>query len=240
MNAVPDLYDPGYLRALFDEMAGSYERVNFITSFGYSERWRRRAVDRLGLQPGEFVLDWMTGMGEGWGRILRRIGPTGRLVATDLSPEMLSHARGRLARWSDHELTIIEGDVLRNTTPDASVDAVVCLFGVKTLSPEQRRRFASELHRVLRPGGRFSLVEVSVPSARVLRLPYMFYLRRVIPMLGRMLLGDPENYRMLGVYTDRFSDAAGMIEDLRAVGLETRPVTEFFGCATGAVGRRPA
>lgn len=233
------LYDPGYLRALFDEMAGSYERVNFITSFGFSERWRRHAVDRLELMPGAVVLDWMTGMGEGWGRILRRIGPQGRLVATDLSPGMLGHAASRLERWRGHAIEVVEGDVLDNPTPSGSVDAVLCLFGVKTLSPSQRRRFAEELARVLRPGGRFSIIEVSVPPRRILRWPYGLYLRRVIPILGRLLLGDPETYRMLGVYTDRYGDSTALLADLRATGLEAHPVSEFFGCATGARGRRP-
>ena len=76
--------------------------------------------------------------------------------------------------------------------PDASADAIVSLFGVKTLSDAQCQHLASEIARVLRLGGRFSLIEVSVPRNQWLRRPYLFYLSRVIPILGALLLGHSE------------------------------------------------
>jgi ubiquinone/menaquinone biosynthesis methyltransferase len=233
-----DVYDPGYVRRLFDEMSGSYERTNLITSFGFSRRWRLQAVDRLELRPGMAVHDWMTGMGEGWSPLLRRIGPAGRLVAVDLSMGMLAHARRRLATIPNAAVEIVEGDLLELGLATDSADAILCLFGVKTLSVADRARFASELARVLRPGGTYSLIEVSVPRWRPLRLAYLFYLKRVIPTLGRLLLGNPENYRMLGVYTERFGDCRALVEVLRATGLEATYAESFFGCATGVHGSR--
>jgi demethylmenaquinone methyltransferase/2-methoxy-6-polyprenyl-1,4-benzoquinol methylase len=92
---------------------------------------------------------------------------------------------------------------------------------------------------VLRPGGRFSLIEVSVPRHRLLRVPYLFYLVHVIPLLGRLLLGNPENYRMLGVYTTAYGDARRSLPAFRDAGLEVQVVESCFGCATGLVGRKP-
>jgi ubiquinone/menaquinone biosynthesis methyltransferase len=235
-----DIHDPDFVRRLFDEMAGSYERVNLITSFGFSRRWRRQCVERADPEHGMTVFDAMTGMGEGWSHILPRIGQSGRIVAIDLSPGMLMHARRRQAAWPGHDIVLQEGDVLANGLPDASVDVVVSLFGLKTLSAEQSHRLALEIARVLRPGGRFALIEVSVPPNRLLRSVYGFYLKRVIPLLGAVLLGNPENYRMLGVYTARFGDARGFAERLRQAGLETMYASYFFGCASGAWGTRPA
>jgi demethylmenaquinone methyltransferase/2-methoxy-6-polyprenyl-1,4-benzoquinol methylase len=235
-----DVYDPGYVRRLFDEMSGSYERTNLITSFGFSRRWRLQAVKRLRLRRGDAVHDWMTGMGEGWSPVLAQIGGLGRLVAVDLSAGMLGHARARLERRPDRRVEIVEGDLLELGLPTASADAILCLFGVKTLSVPDRARFAAELARVLRPAGRYSLIEVSVPGWRPLRLAYLFYLKRVIPILGRILLGNPENYRMLGVYTERFGDCRHLVPLVQAAGLEARFVESFFGCATGVVGIRPA
>jgi demethylmenaquinone methyltransferase/2-methoxy-6-polyprenyl-1,4-benzoquinol methylase len=217
-------------------MSGSYERTNLITSFGFSRRWRLQAVERLGLRPGMAVQDWMTGMGEGWSPILRRIGPGGSLVGIDLSAGMLRHARGRLATRPDGRITVIEDDLFEADLGDASADAVLCLFGVKTLRPPDRERFVAELARVLKPGGSYSLIEVSVPGWLPLRMAYLFYLKRVIPLLGRIL---PENYRMLGIYTERFGDCRQLVPLLRAAGLEAHHAQSFFGCATGVWGSRP-
>lgn len=123
--------------------------------------------------------------------------------------------------------------------PDASADAIVSLFGVKTLSDAQCQHLASEIARVLRLGGRFSLIEVSVPRNQWLRRPYLFYLSRVIPILGALLLGHSEDYRMLGVYTIRFGDCTRLMAFLSATGLEVEPASYFFGCASGVRGSRP-
>jgi ubiquinone/menaquinone biosynthesis C-methylase UbiE len=254
-----DLYDPAYVRSLFDAMATTYERVNTATSFGFSRPWRRQTADLLRLEPGMVVLDAMTGMGEGWPYLRLDLA---RIVALDLSPGMLRHAvarRARMtalvvghrrARWpgraqppakpSAPAIDIAEVDACATSLPDASVDAVPCLFGLKTLSPAQQHVFAAEVVRILRPGGRYSLIEVSVPRNALLRVPYLFYLRRIVPILGRLLLGDPENYRMLGVYTAAFGDARRALPAFHAAGLEAAFVERFFGCATGIVGSKPA
>ena len=235
-----DLYDPAYIRALFDSMAGSYERVNIITSFGFSRRWRKAAVAALEARSGDVVVDAMTGMGEGWPFLAARLGPTGRIVATDLSPGMLAGARARRAAVPGLSIDVRECDSLACGLPDESVDGVLCLFGIKTLSAPQRLAFAAEIHRILRPGGRYSMIEVSTPPMWLLRWPYGFYLRRIIPLLGRLLLGDPDNYRMLAIYTMAFGDAHAMRVALEMVGLRARFTSHFFGCATGVVGERPS
>lgn len=238
-NDQRDLYDTAYVRELFDAMSDSYERVNELTSFGFSRRWRRQAVAWLAPEPGHVVLDAMCGVGEGWRHLGPRLGRGGRIVALDLSPGMVRHAARRAAGDAGTEVDLRVQDVLDSGLGDASVDGVLCLFGIKTLSVEQRKAFAQETARVLRHGGRFSFIEVSMPSTRLLRWPYMTYLRHVIPVLGRLLLGGPESYRMLAEYTARFGDARGMAEALRGVGLEAELTSAFFGCATGIAGHRP-
>lgn len=233
-----DLYDPSVVAGLFDRMAASYERVNELTSFGFSRRWRRQAVGWLDPRPGDTVLDAMTGMGEGWRYLSPRIGPGGRIVAIDLSSGMLHQAKRRRERPGSPSLDLRLGDALRTGLPDASVDRVLCLFGTKTLSAEQQTAFAHEIARVLRPGGRFSLIEVSVPPRRLMRAPYLAYLRVAIPVLGRILLGDPESYRMLAIYTTRYHDSRALADRMRAAGLETELRSVMFGCATGVAGHR--
>ncbi|OGO56859.1 MAG: hypothetical protein A2V85_13810 [Chloroflexi bacterium RBG_16_72_14] len=84
-----------------------------------------------------------------------------------------------------------------------------------------------------------ALVEVSSPPGRALRATYLLYLKQVIPVLGRILLGNPENYRMLGRYTERFGDAGRLVPVFAAAGLDVAGLSLFFGCATGIVGRKP-
>jgi ubiquinone/menaquinone biosynthesis C-methylase UbiE len=78
-----------------------------------------------------------------------------------------------------------------------------------------------------------------VPPLLPLRAAYMFYLKWVIPLIGRLLLGNPDCYRMLGVYTQAFGNATHFAGCLRKAGLEVDPVSYFFGCATGVRGRKP-
>ncbi len=233
---VADIYDPGFVLRLFEEMSSSYERMNYITSFGFSERWRRQLVHAAHLQPGDVVADLMTGMGECWRPILRGIGPKGKLIALDFSEGMLRFARPLVPRYPAHSITILHEDLFQNSISDHSVDVVLSGFGMKTFSDAQLAAMARTIARMLKPGGRIALMDVSTPTAAVMRWPYMFYLKRVIPLLGWLFLGNPENYRMLGRYSERFGNAQKVAQIFNDNGLQVDYVSYFFGCATGVVG----
>lgn len=184
------------------------------------------------------MVDLMAGMGEMWPDLACFVGPEGAITAVDISPVMCEAAR----RHGDAlacPLTIHLADALACPLADESADMVYASFGLKTFSPEQCRRLADEVARILKPGGGFALVEISVPNWRLLRGPYLFYLRRVIPLLGRLMLGNPDNYRMLGIYTTRFGNCAEVQAMFQQAGLETRYRALFFGCASAIIGRRP-
>jgi len=91
----------------------------------------------------------------------------------------------------------------------------------------------------LKPGGTYSFVEISVPPFLPLRGAYMFYLKWLIPLAGRLLLGNPDTYRMLGAYTQAFDNSTHFADCLRLAGLTVVPVSYFFGCATGVRGLKP-
>lgn len=233
-----DIYSAGFVRALFNEMSGSYERVNFITSFGFSERWRKACLSRAASAEGHSALDLMTGMGESWPYLLPALGASGTLHAVDFSPGMLEHARARSEEFSGYKVHIKEEDALATSVGEGSVDRVYSLFGLKTLNGDQTRRLAQEIRRVLKPSGEFSLIEVSVPGNPMLRFFYMFYLKVGIPILGRLFLGNPDNYRMLGIYTERFGNSLAAVEAFREAGLDAHYHEYFFGCATGISGTK--
>jgi demethylmenaquinone methyltransferase/2-methoxy-6-polyprenyl-1,4-benzoquinol methylase len=219
-------------------MSGSYEVVNHITSFGFSRRWRQQCVEQIRLANGMRAYDLMTGMGEGWVYIVKGVGPTGKIVAMDISPNMLKHAQTQREKLAEYDIEIVEGNVLENGFADNSADCVISLFGVKTLSDEQKAQFAREIKRILKPEGQYSLIEVSVPQNGLLRMLYMFYLKYGIPLIGKLVLGNPENYRMLGIYTEAFGNCHGLRGILSTAGLNAQYVEYFFGCASGVWGRK--
>jgi demethylmenaquinone methyltransferase/2-methoxy-6-polyprenyl-1,4-benzoquinol methylase len=242
-NRAPDIYDAGFVERLFDEMSGTYERVNYLSSFGFSRRWREQFVGEAfvgeaSIGSGMTVCDLMCGVGECWEAIYAHLGGS-RLVALDFSGGMLRLAERRRAKSPDFDVTLRREDALASSLGDGYADRIVCGFGVKTLSDEQREVFASEVARLLRPGGSFSLVEVSVPRGWWLRVPYMLYLKYIIPIIGWVLLGNPENYRMLGVYTERFGNCRRMRDALVRNGLHATYHEYFFGCASGVSGSKP-
>jgi ubiquinone/menaquinone biosynthesis C-methylase UbiE len=116
---------------------------------------------------------------------------------------------------------------------------VLSSFGLNTFTHEERGRLAGEVYRILKPGGRFSFVEISVPTFRPIRAIYMCYVRYGVPLLGRLLLGNPDNYRLLGVYTTEFGDCSAFAQQCVDAGLESNVTRFFFGCATGVVGLKP-
>ena len=236
----PDLYNPTFVRAFFDEMSKTYGVTNNISSFGFCKRWREQCVAHVVIRPGMTVYDLMTGMGECWQPIRQQLHDQGYLVALDFSSEMCHRARRHAAEFQPLSVQVVEEDVLRNTLETASADCTVSTFGLKTFSDEQKVVLAQEIARLLRPGGSFSLLEISVPSLPLLRLPYVFYLKYVIPLIGKLLLGNPNNYRLLGVYTKRFGNCHTMAACLRAAGLHVEYKQFFFGCATALVGRKPS
>ena len=228
-------HEDAYVQALFDHMSPTYGFMNLVTSFGFSELWRRACVRNAGISPGSRVCDMMSGSGECWKYALRR---GGSVVAIDFSRVMNERQRKRIRSWGG-QVDIRCENALRTSILEDSIDCVVGAFGLKTLSPEALGAFAREIRRILKPGGRFSLLEISTAEGWFLSPLYRWYLRSVIPRVGSLCLGDIECYRMLGCYTDQFvsCERAGAV--FAEAGLEVAVHRHFYGCATSLVGTKP-
>ncbi|HWF92724.1 MAG TPA: class I SAM-dependent methyltransferase [Terriglobales bacterium] len=228
-------YDPITVRALFDEMSATYGVVNLVASFGFAARWRHQAVENLPFANGVHIVDLMSGMNELCHSISKYVTKNVCLTGVDFSPEMVSKAR---TDWpfvvENHLADIFKWDIL-----SCSADVVVSSFGLKTFDGSQQHELARRVARLLRPGGIFSFVEISVPPARLLQRLYLFYLIHVIPWIGKLFLGNPDNYRMLGFYAREFGCCRHFATCLREQGLEVVELSYFFGCATGVRGFKP-
>jgi demethylmenaquinone methyltransferase/2-methoxy-6-polyprenyl-1,4-benzoquinol methylase len=228
-------FEPKAVRALFDEMAATYGIVNVISSFGFAARWRHHVVKDLPIKEAAHVVDLMSGMSELCRSLAIYVASEVRVTAIDISPEMIRRAR---KDWP-FPVEIHLGDVLSWEFEPGCADVVICSFGLKTFDRHQQAQLAKCVARMLRPGGWFSFVEISVPPARLFRWAYLIYLNKVIPWIGRLFLGNPSNYRMLGVYTREFGSCKHFAECLRAHSMEVAESRYFFGCATGVRGVKP-
>ncbi|MEM9419516.1 MAG: class I SAM-dependent methyltransferase [Planctomycetota bacterium] len=232
------IYDPQFVSSLFDEMARTYGIVNLISSFGFAKHWRHQCVAECPPRVGSRVLDLMTGMGELCPELAEHVTDEGTIEALDISAVMCERLRTNMANNLACEVCVCEADVLSHEFEPESFDYVFSSFGLKTFSPKQIERLAAQVHRLLKPGGRFSMLEISVPPGGWIRWPYMFYLHQVIPWIGQVFMGNADNYRMLGRYTQAFEHCDQTREAFTAVGLDTTMRSYFFGCATGVVGRK--
>jgi demethylmenaquinone methyltransferase/2-methoxy-6-polyprenyl-1,4-benzoquinol methylase len=171
------------VRAMFDAIAPRYDLVNRIMTFRMDVGWRRRTVRTLHLPGGSTVLDLACGTGD----LCRELAAAGyRPIGMDLSFGMLAAARTTAP--------LVHADALRLPVGDGTVDGITCGFALRNfvdLAP-----FLSELARVLRPGGRISLLEVAEPPNPVLRWGHSVYFGKVVPRIGG-LLSDAAAYRYL-------------------------------------------
>ena len=168
---------------MFDAIAGRYEMVNKMMTFGLDARWRRRAVSDLRLPPNSLVLDVAAGTGD-FTRELER--QSQRAVATDLSYGMLSAGR-RIARR-------VQADASAMPFTTGSFDGLTCGYALRNFT-DLAATF-DEMARVVRPGGRLSLLEVAEPEKGLLRTGFRIWFRRVVPFIGS-LVSDRAAYHYL-------------------------------------------
>lgn len=171
------------VRDMFDAIAPRYDLVNRIMTFRLDVRWRRRAVRDLALTPGSTVLDLAAGTGD-LCIDLRRAGH--RPISMDLSFGMLSNDRSGAPR--------AQADILRLPLRSSSVDGVMCGFALRNLVDLDA--FFREIARVVRPGGRISLLDVGIPHNPVIRFGNNIYFGKIVPKIGA-LLSDGPAYRYL-------------------------------------------
>lgn len=240
MDDARGIYDPGFVRDIFDRCSGKYIAFSYICSMGFTERWRKQCVAALDLGPeARCGYDLMAGTGEAWPHLLAARPDIERIIAVDISSGMHRRALERLHAMRAHKIDFIEDDVLASDLPDASADFIVSTFGLKTFNARQHRALAALVSRVLKPGGRYAFIEASDPKGWWLRPLYLFYLKVVLPLIERLLLRGAQDFSMIGTYTTTFGDADQFTTMLRDAGLEAQFRKAFFGCATIACGYKP-
>jgi demethylmenaquinone methyltransferase/2-methoxy-6-polyprenyl-1,4-benzoquinol methylase len=209
-NPVPE----ASVAAMFDGIAPVYDRLNTLLTFGRDGRWRRRAVEASGLEPGGSVLDAACGTGKLAAELADRVGPFGRVLAVDLSPGMVSRGVASFADLVQLEFRV--GNALALPAGDGEFDAATIAFGMRNLSDFEAG--FRELRRVVRPGGRVVCLELTTPRPAWWGRLFLGTFRRVAPIGGR-LFGRVAAYRYLPASLDGFPDPDRLSATMLAAGL---------------------
>lgn len=218
-NAVPPASAAGTLeepqvRAMFDRIARVYDRMNSVMTAGMHHRWRARAADLAQLQPGARALDVACGTGDLALELARRVGPGGEVVACDFSEQMLELAREKAA---DAPTIRVEwANALELPYRDDEFAAATVGFGVRNFS--DLARGLSELVRVVRPGGRVVILEMTTPTRPPLSTFFSVWFDRVVPLLGR-LAGDADAFTYLPRSVQRFPGPRELAATMEGCGL---------------------
>lgn len=180
------------VREMFDRIAGRYELLNTLTSFGLNRLWNRSIVKASGLKPGDRALDLACGTGSVTRSLAERVGPDGHVLGMDFSDEMLNAAKTRPLPNVEYRL----GDATRlEEVEDGTFDAVTIAYGARNI-PDLDALF-SEMARAARPGGVVVCMEIARPTGRLFSAVFGLWFDRVVPWLGGVVSGDPHAYAYL-------------------------------------------
>src|SRR5436309_267764 len=172
------------VRAMFDRIARLYDRMNTVMTAGLHHQWRRRAAERAAVSPGDRVLDVATGTGDLALELAGRVAPGGEVIGVDFSERMLDLARAKAAAapLTGTNVQFGYGNALQLPYPDDAFAAATVGFGARNFSDlEQGLR---EMTRVVRPGGRVVILEITTPRRPPLSTFFELWFDRVVPALG--------------------------------------------------------
>ena len=192
--------DPRTVQGYFNTIAGRYDVLNTVLSFGMHVVWKRRAVRSAEPVSGQRILDLCGGTADLALRATRAC-PGTRVWVYDFSRAMLAVGRTK-ARAERAELAFVQGDALRLALPDGAFDCVLIGFGLRNLA--DREAGFSEIYRVLRPGGRVVCLEFSHPQAPWFARLYRWYARHLIPVVGSVVAGARDAYAYLPASIEAF------------------------------------
>jgi demethylmenaquinone methyltransferase / 2-methoxy-6-polyprenyl-1,4-benzoquinol methylase len=199
------------VRAMFDRIAGFYDVMNTVMTAGLHHRWRARAADLAALGPGDSALDVACGTGDLAIELSRRVGAGGSVIGSDFAQEMLERARSKAP-----ELAWEWGNALDLPYASNRFDAATVGFGARNFSDLDRG--LAEMARVVKPGGRVVVLEITTPRRPPLSTFYSLWFDRIVPLIGR-ITGEDEAYTYLPNSVKRFPGPEGLAAAMERAGL---------------------
>jgi demethylmenaquinone methyltransferase/2-methoxy-6-polyprenyl-1,4-benzoquinol methylase len=225
-----------YVQRIFSEIAPRYDLLNHLLSFNIDKRWRARAIAALEwrARPDGVYVDLCAGTLDVSAQLSRQRGFTGTIVGADFAEPMLRAGSAKVA--GTHAAPVV-ADALTLPLRDGSAAGAVVAFGIRNLADLDEG--LREVARVLRPGGRFVILEFSTPRVPIVRTAYRLYFHRVLPAIGSLVSGHPTAYRYLPESVDSFPEAELLAQRMRRAGFsEVTWSALSFGIAALHVGTR--
>lgn len=210
---------------MFDSISGKYDFLNHFLSLGIDIRWRKKAIKMLQKDQPKTILDIATGTGDFAIESLK-LNPE-KVVGLDISEGMLSVGREKMKKKSiDHIISMQSGDSENIHFGDESFDAVIVAFGVRNF--ENLEKGLSEMHRVLKPGGKAVILEFSKPTIFPFKQLYNFYFRWILPKIGKLVSKDNAAYTYLPESVNEFPYGDNFLRILNNTGYKNtacKPLT---------------
>jgi demethylmenaquinone methyltransferase/2-methoxy-6-polyprenyl-1,4-benzoquinol methylase len=219
------------VRDVFDSVASRYDLMNDVMSFGLHRLWKRFTVEKSGLKRGHQALDVAAGSADLAIALSRRVGPTGRIVVTDINQEMLTVGRDRmLDAGIVGNACFILADAESLPFSDSTFHCVTIGFGLRNVTDKSQA--LSSMYRVLKPGGRLLVLEFSKPRLGPLNAIYDAYSFQVLPRMGALLANDAGSYRYLAESIRRHPGQDELQSMMETAGFER---CEYFNLSGGIV-----
>jgi len=217
--------------AVFDSVAGRYDLINDVMSFGIHRLWRRFAINLSGVGQGQRVLDAAGGTGEFTARLACIVGPQGLVVLAEINDAMLQEGRARSQNQGvGEDVRYVQADAEHLPFPNDYFDCVTIAFGLRNVTDQDA--VLQSMHSVLAPGKPAIILEFSHPTVGGLQPLYDFYSFRVMPLIGRLIAGDENGYRYLAESIRVHPDQQTLKKMMKEVGFER---CEYFNLSSGIV-----
>ena len=185
-----------WVRRHFDTVAGKYDFMNTLLSFGIHYAWKRTAIKAARLKAGDRVIDVCGGTGDLSILAAKAITSSGRVVLFDINRAMMETGKNKVTKYSPGgNIEYVQGDAEAISFPDEIFDAALVGFGIRNMTTMENG--IQEIYRVLKPGGKFMCLEFSKPTSPLFRWLYDVYSFRIMPLLGWIIVGSRQAYNYL-------------------------------------------
>lgn len=220
-NKVPekDVHD------LFSRVAPNYDKMNDLISLGTQRLWRKKLFKKLAVKPGDFALDLCCGTGDLTIALAQQVGPSGNVVGLDFNEDMLALAYDKvLTAGVEKEVQLRQADAMNLPYEDKSFNIVTIGFGLRNVP--DANQVLREVYRVLKPGGKFAVLETSQPTNPIVKVGWKAYFK-LFPKFAKLLHSNVSDYQYLSQTTNKFVSANQLKQMFEQAGYHDVSITKL-------------